>query len=205
MINFPEATECSKVITKDKFTKNERIAEEVLANFKRDIVRIVLTNKLNADTLNMQPHDIDEIAVLTIEMQRKKYEKETLEIIAKHMGISTLFILTYDNETSIAFYAGKLYSSEWQDDDLVSLEVRGETVAQVWENFAMQVAIDEEIYAQADIDDSGLSIEEKLKLYDSKLQLLKDIAGLKRKIRSTDDFTKRADLKKLLSKLEERL
>ncbi len=206
MINFPTLTECSKIVAKDKFYKNEAIPADILAEFKRDIIRITHSNKLSADTLGVaKSKDIDEIVVLTIEMQRKKYEQLSLEIIAHQMEHNTLFILQHDNDTSFALYVEKIYATAWQDSDLISFDIQGNNLDEVWENIVLQVIVDEKLLKNNPIDDNSLTLTEKIKMYEEKQQLQNDITGLKKRIRNTDDFNKREDLKQLLAKLEERL
>jgi hypothetical protein len=203
MLNFPNSAEFNKIMPKEAFYKNLSLSAEMKDKFVSDIKRIVWQYKLSPSTLNVEKGEIvDEILVLNVELKKQDFDRKILELISKQNSHKVLYILSFENTTAFAVFVGKIYSSEWKQQDDLTPQIKGLNLDKVWEHFVRQIAIDEQTVINKS---EQVSVETLLKEQEEKQKLQSEITALENKIKNTKQFNLQVKLKQDLKKLKERL
>lgn len=168
MIRFPERTRIHRRIPKETFYERLEISSALKMKFVSDVDRIFVEHSLTTENLNLSKgSDITEILLLAISLKKKEISGKILEAIARQNQHKLVFLLTYENERQLALFHCQLYSTPWQPEDRISLEARGFSLSEIWENFIEQIALYDE---RAEIDDK-IAIDVRLRRQHEILQM----------------------------------
>lgn len=140
MLSFPSATKCDFEIGTDKILKNTTVSENQAKEFRKQINKISLINKLSQTTLNAFPgENVTEIEIFHICVKSPDFDSELLKIIDKAIPYHNIFILDSETQFCIVLsYLNKQYKTEWTQD--ISLTLNGLNLDAIYENFVRQVA-----------------------------------------------------------------
>ncbi len=171
-IVFPEATKVHRRIPKEAFYKRLQLSAALKDKFISDVDRIFVENSLTVDSLNFTTEaDVKEILLLSVTLKRKDFDKKIIEAIARQNPHQLVFLLIHDNECQLALYHKKLYKTEWIPDNTLSLELRGQTLDDIWCGLIEQIALYEE-RAETVVSET---IEKRLETQEKILKLEKQI------------------------------
>lgn len=98
--NLPKRTKVGRVVPKNAFDKYTNTKQKKL--FTECIQRILWTNKLSTDTVNLDAKDIQEIQVFKVELKRKSDILKILEIINKSIPYNIVFWVEHEQEAYIS-------------------------------------------------------------------------------------------------------
>ena len=203
MLTFPSKTVIGRIMTKEAFYKRLTLSSQIREKFVSDIKRIVIENKLSADTLNLEREgETSEILVLSIELKKQSLDNRIIENIARQNANKLLFLIKYEEQGQLAVYYGKLYKTNWTQLSNITLETKGNNLDKIWEGFVEQIALQDDVVPNK----KTLSIAEKMKKQDIILKLLKEIDKLERLSRNEiqpkrrfELYTQLQGLKKILA------
>lgn len=171
-IEFPEATKVHRRIPKEAFYKRLQLSAALKDKFISDVDRIFVENSFTVDSLNFTTEaDVKEILLLSVTLKRKDFDKKIIETIARQNPHQLVFLLIHNDECQLAVYHKKLYKTEWIPNNALSLELRGQTLDDIWDGLVEQIALYEE-RAEASASES---IEKRLETQEKILKLEKQI------------------------------
>jgi hypothetical protein len=122
--------------------------------FVNDVEKITWLYKLSANTLNVtSSDDLVEIDVFVATLKQQDCPTDLFTFIDTNMPHHIVFILEYDNSymillnykdwadnTHTKFKITKSFASLWMDEERLSLEIQGQSLSRIYENFVAQVS-----------------------------------------------------------------
>lgn len=154
LLNYPKETIVDRTIPKTKFYKFMEINSRIKSHFVNDIVSINWLYKLSASTINViATEKLGEIEVFVATLKHKDCPLDLFEFIDTNMPHHLVFILEYENsyrlllnykdwsdESHTKFKVIQPFSSLWTNENGLSLEIQGQSIDRIYENFVAQVS-----------------------------------------------------------------
>ena len=126
-------------------------------------------------------------------MKQKAYSDQCLLLLNKLVGQKMIFALQYGEETQFAVFHTRLLKSDWQKTESVSLDLKGLTLDDAWQNFIFSIG---GLDAQAEE-----TIEEQIINREQREKLLRQIEVLERQCRIEKQTRKKYELHQEIQKL----
>ena len=209
MLGFPKETEFNRVVPKNKFYEKADISTSLKASFVDDIEKIIWTNKLSPDRLNIGAGShIEEIEVFNILLKNKKFNTKILEAIDKAIPYYILFVMEYKDKQQIwlgykektkenKVIVSRYFNTDWLKT--TNLEIQGNKIDNIYANFLNQVSggmIDFE-----DGKDVKVQVDRTIEI----AKLEQEIAKLTKKMFAEKQFNRQIEIKKEIKKLNKLL
>ena len=154
LLSYPQSTVVNRVVPKTMFYKFMEVNPRMKVRFVNDVEKITWLYKLSANTLNVtSSDDLVEIDVFVATLKQQDCPTDLFTFIDTNMPHHIVFILEYDNSymillnykdwadnTHTKFKITKSFASLWMDDNRLSLEIQGQSLSRVYENFVAQVS-----------------------------------------------------------------
>ena len=202
MIDLPDATRVNRRLPKEAFYKNLTLNTAMKDKFISDIERIVVENSLTKENLNLSDDaDVKEILLLSLTLKKQEFDNRILEFIARQNQHKLIFLAVYGEQRQLALYSGKLYKTEWMNEDELQLRAKGFNLDQIWNNLIEQVALHEERAESV----SNLSIGERLALQEQIINQEKKIEKLEADVMKEQQPRKKFDMFTKLQKYQKEL
>lgn len=203
MIDLPEATRVNRRLPKEAFYKKLALNTAMKDKFISDIERIVVENSLTKENLNFSDDaDVKEILLLSLTLKKPEIDNRILEVIARQNPHKLVFLAVYEDRRQLALYSGKLYKTEWMNENELQLSAHGFNLDQIWNNLIEQIALRKERAESV----TELSIEERLALQEQIIKLEKKIEKLEvdlvKEQQPRKKFDKFTELQKYKKELE---
>lgn len=214
MLGLPKTTEFNKRIPKQKFYENLTVSPALKKVFVEQVKVIYWRNKIATSTMNIAPgSNVTELEVFEVRLNSPTLDNAFLRQIDKEIPYHILFLLEYEGKQkavigykeesagNAAFKVNRYYSTDWQEEDTLSLKSEGLSVDAIYENFIRQIAGDALTTAAP-----GESLKETVNRDKKRQALKKQIEQLQTKIRKEKQLNRQmqmnAELKKLKKELE---
>lgn len=211
MLNLPNPTEFNKRIPKQKFYDNLSVTPALKKAFTDQIKVIYWRNKIAPTTVNLAASDsVMEIEVFEIQLNTPELDESILRQIDREIPYHILFLLEYSGQYravigykeasasgKTAFKVNRYYSTDWMDEDSLSVHLDGLSMDAVYENFVRQIA--GEVLANK----NGDSLKESVEQQKQWEQLEKQIVALEAKIRKEKQPKKKFELVQKLSAMKD--
>ena len=209
MLGFPKETEFNRVVPKNKFYEKADISTSLKASIVDDIEKIIWTNKLSPDRLNIGAGShIEEIEVFNILLKNKKFNTKILEAIDKAIPYYILFVMEYKDKQQIwlgykektkenKVIVSRYFNTDWLKT--TNLEIQGNKIDNIYANFLNQVSggvIDFE-----DGKDVKVQVDRTIEI----AKLEQEIAKLTKKMFAEKQFNRQIEIKKEIKKLNKLL
>lgn len=219
MLGLPRTTEYGKRIPKQKFYDNLSISQELKRVFVEQIATVYWSNKVSADTLNVEAGNIvKEIEVFTIRLNQGNLDTRVLQQIDKQIPYHILFVLEYKDKVQAwigykepnlagtnSFKVNSYYNTEWTSPADLTLQIAGLSMDAVYDGFVRQVAGKRLDCKSSDIEGTTESLKEAVERDMRRRQLVKQIAVLESKIAKEKQFNKQVELNRELKNIREEL
>lgn len=220
LLNYHKDVIVDRVVPKTMFYKFMEVNPRMKVRFVNDVEKITWLYKLSANTLNVtSSDDLVEIDVFVATLKQQDCPTDLFTFIDTNMPHHIVFILEYDNSymillnykdwadnTHTKFKITKSFASLWMDENRLSLEIQGQSLSRVYENFVAQVSGigEHKAGAMAEIVD----LKKRIAAMEAELQ------NLQKKMRKEPQYdkqvkmnkqvkTKRHELDELKKQLEE--
>lgn len=213
MLGLPKTTEFNKRIPKQKFYENLTVSPALKKVFVEQVKVIYWRNKIAASTMNVAPgSNVVELEVFEVKLSSPTLDDGFLRQIDKEIPYHILFLLEYEGKYkavigykeesggNAAFKVNRYYSTNWQDQDTLSLKADGLSVDAIYENFIRQIAGDALTTATP-----GESIKEAVDRDEKQQALKKEIEQLQAKIRKEKQLNRQMQMNAELKKLKKEL
>ena len=154
ILNYHKDVIVDRVVPKTMFYKFMEVNPRMKVRFVNDVEKITWLYKLSANTLNVtSSDDLVEIDVFVATLKQQDCPTDLFTFIDTNMPHHIVFILEYDNSymillnykdwadnTHTKFKITKSFASLWMDENRLSLEIQGQSLSRVYENFVAQVS-----------------------------------------------------------------
>lgn len=211
MLGLPKSTEFNKRIPKQKFYENIAVTSAMKKAFVEQIRIIYWRNKIAATTLNLAAGEqVTEIEVFEVRLSAPKLDESVLRQIDREIPYHILFLLEYEGKyravigykeaavDKTAFKVDRYYSTDWLDEDDLSVYLDGLTLDAVYGNFVRQIAGD------ALGAGESTSLKGSVEQQKQREQLEKQIAALEAKIRKEKQPKKKFEMVQQMKSLQKK-
>ena len=207
MFNLPQSTAFNKRIPKQKFYSHTQISPALKKNFADQVRIIYWKNKIATTTSNLVAGNfVTEIEIFEVRLQTQNFDENILRLIDKAIPYHIIFILRHENFYKIcAAYkennstAKNYFSTDWQEEKNLSLNLQGLTLDEVYENFLRQIGGD---LLQEKNSESLKNIVER---NEQIKKLEKKIIALQKKVFAEKQFNRQVELNGELKRLKKEL
>lgn len=202
LLNYHKDVVVDRVVPKTMFYKFMEVNPRMKVRFVNDVEKITWLYKLSANTLNVtSSDDLVEIDVFVATLKQQDCPTDLFTFIDTNMPHHIVFILEYDNSymillnykdwadnTHTKFKITKSFASLWMDENRLSLEIQGQSLSRVYENFVAQVSGigEHKAGAMAEIVD----LEKRIAAMETELQ------NLQKKMRKEPQYDKQVKMNK---------
>lgn len=154
ILNYPQSSVVNRVVPKTMFYKFMEVNPRMKTHFVNDVVNITWLYKLSAGTLNVvNSEEIKEIEVFVAQLKQPDCPPDLFSFIDANMPHHIVFILTHENnamllinykdwtdQTHTRFKITQTFSSPWVAITELSLDVQGQSLPRIYDNFVAQVS-----------------------------------------------------------------
>lgn len=187
MYNLPEKSVMKKQLSKAAIYKKFNLNSSAKARFDSDISRIDIVGEISQATVSLPAGDnISSIFVLQISLKKKDFDEKSIILISKLIDQKMIFVLEFENKAMLAVYYGKLFQTDWQDINEITLNIQGLNLDSVYQNMIMQIG---DIHIENDN-----SLDEQITCDEKRAKLEKEIARLEKLARTEKQPKKKFEL-----------
>ena len=202
LLNYHKDVIVDRVVPKTMFYRFMEVNPRMKVRFVNDVEKITWLYKLSANTLNVtSSDDLVEIDVFVATLKQQDCPTDLFTFIDTNMPHHIVFILEYDNSymillnykdwadnTHTKFKITKSFASLWMDENRLSLEIQGQSLSRVYENFVAQVSGigEHKAGAMAEIVD----LKKRIAAMEAELQ------NLQKKMRKEPQYNKQVKMNK---------
>ena len=196
MLGLPRSTELNKQLPKTAIYAKFQMTAADRNRFDGDISKIFIVNEVSAARLNTAPGEkIQSFFVLHVLLKHKEYSEKTIQTLSKLIPQNMVFLLEYDGRARLAAYHARQLQTPWSDPQNLTLDLKGLTMDEVWENVLIQVG---GIHLE-----TGNTLEQQILLNEKRDKLEKEIARLEKLARAEKQPKKKFELVQKINDLKE--
>ena len=154
LLNYHKNVIVDRVVPKTKFYHFMEVNQRMKVRFVNDVEKITWLYKLSANTLNvMSSEELVEIDVFVATLKQQDCPTDVFTFIDTNMPHHIVFILEYENNymillnykdwadsTHTKFKITKSFASLWKNEGQLSLEIQGQSLSRIYDNFVAQVS-----------------------------------------------------------------
>lgn len=195
MFGLPASTVVNQPLPKKAFFEKFNLKAAERNRFDADISRMVIVARISQATVPALAagKDITGFYFVQILLKQKAYSDQCLLLLNKLVGQKMIFALQYGEETQFAVFHTRLLKSDWQKTESVSLDLKGLTLDDAWQNF---------IFSIGGLDASSeQSIEQQIIKREEQEKLLRQIETLEKQCRTEKQTRKKYELHQEIQKL----
>lgn len=204
--NLPSNTIIQKSVPKNSFDAYTNSKQKEA--FIKDIAKMIWSNKLSAETINLNGKDITEIQIFVIELKEKKDIAPLLHIIDKAIPYHIVFIIRFDTFVYLSTSSKHpsplndnksvidwTFKSEWHHNNerRYTLELK-QDLDYVFYNLCQQLSLKS--------DSEHKTINDLIQYNSQIATLTKEIEQIKRSIAACKQFNKKVELNLRLKQIE---
>lgn len=187
MYNLPEKAVMKKQLSKAAIYKKFNLNSSAKARFDSDISRIDIVGEISQATVSLPAGDnVSSIFVLQVSLKKKDFDEKSINLISKLIEQKMIFVLEFESKAKLAVYYGKLFQTDWQGINEISLSIQGLTLDSVYQNMIMQIG---DIHIENDN-----SLDEQITCDEKRAKLKKEIARLEKLARAEKQPKKKFEL-----------
>ena len=195
MFGLPASTVVNQPLPKKAFFEKFNLKAAERNRFDADISRMVIVARISQATVPALAagKDITGFYFVQVILKQKEYSDQCLLLLNKLVGQKMIFALQYGEETQFAVFHIRLLKSDWQKTESVSLDLKGLTLDDAWQNFISSIG---------DLDASSeQSIEQQIIKREEQEKLLRQIETLEKQCRTEKQTRKKYELHQEIQKL----
>lgn len=195
MFGLPASTVVNQPLPKKAFFEKFNLKTAERNRFDADISRMVIVARISQATVPALAagKDITGFYFVQVLLKQKSYSDQCLLLLNKLVGQKMIFALQYGEETQFAVFHTRLLKSDWQKTESVSLDLKGLTLDDAWQNF---------IFSIGGLDASSeQSIEQQIIKREEQEKLLRQIETLEKQCRTEKQTRKKYELHQEIQKL----
>lgn len=195
MYNLPEKTIMKKQLSKAAIYKKFNLNSSAKARFDNDISRMDIVGEISQSTVSLPAGDtVSSIFVLQISLKKKDFDEKSITLISKLIEQKMIFVLEFENKAKLAVYYGKLFQTDWQNTNEISLDIQGLNLDSAYQNMIIQIG---DIHIENDN-----SLDEQIICDEKRAKLEKEIARLEKLARTEKQPKKKFEIVQQIKKLK---
>lgn len=195
MFNLPANTEVNRPLPKKAIYAKFGLRPAQRDHFDEDISRLVISHEITSRTVPaLATVDISAIYVVTVMLKRRDYDRKNIELLTRLIPQHMVMALVLDDQVQFAVLHERLFFSPWQlyDDAVLSLD--GLNLDAAWQSLVTAIG-GINIQGENTLTEQILADEQREKL-------LKQIAALENKMRTTKQPRHKLELYQEIQKLK---
>lgn len=208
MLGLPQSTEVKRPLPKAQIFKRFDWTPSQRERFDADVARLDFVNWISPQTVPAIAvgSEVKEIFVVEILLKRRCVDVKSIELLAKAIPQHVVYLLRCDDETMLAVYYSKLYTTPRQHAKGISLQVCGINLDMLWDGFVRQIVGT----SLCDVADNGnniqhaqcISLRDEIRVGEERAKLARQIAALERLMNATKQPRRKRELFEELKKLK---
>ena len=220
LLKYPQSTIVDRIVHKTKFYEFMEVNPRMKAHFVNDVTSITWLYKLSTSSLHVaDSDDMKEIEVFVASLKQPDCPTDLFTFIDTNMPHHIVFILLYEDSAMLLvnykewtdgshskFRITQAFATPWMPVGALHLEVQGQSLPRIYDNFVAQVSGIGEHQAG--------TLSEIVKLRQTIAKAETDLQKLQKKMRKEPQYdmqvrincqvkTKRQELAELKQKMEE--
>lgn len=197
MFALPATTEIKKSLPKKVIYEKFGLKSVQRDAFDADISRIDIVNVVSPSTVPglKEGEHVKEFYVLLVTLKRQRFDEKNILLLTKLIKQNMIFALVYNDMVRFAVVHEKLFVMDWELLEDAALPLMGLDLDKVWENLVTTIGSFEVM--------EGVTMEEQIAIDGEKLNKIKAIESLEKKLRVEKQPRKRYDLYKQITNLKE--
>ena len=154
LLHYPQSTIVNRVVPKTMFYKFMEVNPRMKVRFVNDVVNITWLYKLSAATLNVTDReDMREIEVFVVNLKQPDCPTDLFTFIDINMPHHIVFVLLHEgsamlllnykewtDDTRTKFRIRQTFVSPWVALSDIRLEVEGQSLPRIYDNYVAQVS-----------------------------------------------------------------
>lgn len=154
LLHYPQTTIVNRVVPKTMFYKFMEVNPRMKTRFVNDVVNITWLYKLAASTLNVADAEyMKEIEVFVVKLKQPDCPTDLFSFIDTNMPHHIVFVLVHDghamllvnykdwtDDTHAKFKITQTFTSSWVSSDNLHLQIDGQSLPRIYDNFVAQVS-----------------------------------------------------------------
>lgn len=195
MFNLPANTEVNRPLPKKAIYAKFGLRPAQRDHFDEDISRLVISHEITSRTVPaLATVDISAIYVVTVMLKRRDYDRKNIELLTKLIPQHMVMALVLDDQVQFAVFHERLFFSPWQLSDDAILSLDGLNLDAAWQSLVTAIG-GINIQGENTLTEQILADEQREKL-------LKQIAALENKMRTTKQPRRKLELYQEIQKLK---
>lgn len=154
LLHYPQTTIVNRVVPKTMFYKLMEVNPRMKTRFVNDVVNITWLYKLATSTLNVTDAEyMKEIEVFVVNLKQPDCPTDLFSFIDTNMPHHIVFVLVHDghvmllvnykdwtDDTHAKFKITQTFTSSWVSSDNLHLQIDGQSLPRIYDNFVAQVS-----------------------------------------------------------------
>ena len=195
---LPNTTEVNRALPKKALYAKFGMKSAARDRFDLDISRLVISHEISPQSVPaLAAGNVSTIYVLSVLLKRKDFERKNIELLTKLIPQHMVIALQYEQETMLAIFNDRLFFADWQASEAVTIPLNGLTLDVVWQSLVTSIG---GINIQ-----EGNSLKEQIVADEAREKLLKQIATLEGRMRTTKQPRRKLELHEQIVKLKQKL
>ena len=195
MFNLPANTEVNRPLPKKAIYAKFGLKPALRDHFDEDISRLVISHEITSRSVPaLATVDISAIYVVTVMLKRRDYDRKNIELLTRLIPQHMVMALVLDDQVQFAVLHERLFFSPWQLSDDAVLSLDGLNLDAAWQSLVTAIG-GINIQGENTLTEQILADEQREKL-------LKQIAALENKMRTTKQPRRKLELYQEIQKLK---
>ena len=200
MLGLPSKAEVSKMLPKKAIYEKFNMNTAQKAKFDADISRINIVSEITPATVQIaEGKTVQCFYILQIILKNKKYDEKVLAGLQRLIPQRMVLLLQHEEEYCLAYYQTRLFVTEWQSQDKLTLPLTGLDLDAVWTNTVKSIVCSTESGAW----DRELTLEENITRADAYIRTQREIERLEKLARAEKQPKKKFELIEKIKALKE--
>ncbi len=196
MLNLPESTEVKRPLPKAQLYKRFDWKASQRDSFDGEVSRLDFVNWIAPRTLPAisEGAEVKEIFVIEVSLKNRDYDPKNIVLLAKSIPQRVIYLLRFEDETMLAVYHSKLFTTPWQSLDSASITLKGLNLDAVWQSLVSSVG-------QFSVEQEN-SLTVQIKIDDERAKIEKQIAALEKRMNTAKQPRRKRELFDKIRKLK---
>lgn len=154
LLSYPQSTIVDKTVPKTMFYKFMEVNPRMKIRFVNDVSQICWLYKLSSSTLNVTDREeMKEIEIFVVTLKQQDCPTDLFTFIDTNMPHHIVFILKYEDSymllvnykewkdgTHTQFKITKSFATTWMPMDKLTLQIQGQSLPRIYDNFVAQIS-----------------------------------------------------------------
>lgn len=196
MLGLPKSTEVKRPLPKAQLYKRFDWKPSQRESFDGEVSRLDFVNWIAPRTLPAiaEGTEVKEIFVIEVTLKTRDFDPKNIVLLAKSIPQRVIYLLHFEDESMLAVYHSKLFTSPWQPIDNVTVPFEGLSLDAVWQSLVSSIG-------QFSVEQEN-SLTEQIKVDEERDQLLRQISTLERQMTTTKQPRQKREFYSEIKKLK---